>query len=109
MNLLFKQSYVHAFFSPLITTGQIDSVESLFTYPVGTTAANFSFPDHIPAFLDEVIAGASPEVLAACGENIECIFDASQTGNISVGLATMETNEINNNDQMQACKKRPSN
>ena len=60
---------------------------------------NFSHPDHIPAFLDEVVANASPEVLAACGNNTECIFDASQTGDISIGLETMAIDDNSKKDQ----------
>ena len=87
-----------------VHTGEILPDESLFTYPAGLGPGNFSHPYHIPAFLDEVVANASPEVLAACGNNTECIFDASETGDISIGLETMATNDINTNDQEQASK-----
>ena len=60
---------------------------------------DFSHPDHIPAFLDEVVANASPEVLAACGNNTECIFDASQTGEIGIGLETLAIDDNNRKDQ----------
>ena len=88
----------------MIPIGEILPEDSLFTYPEGMGPGNFSHPDHIPAFLDEVVANASPEVLAACGNNTECIFDASETGDISIGLETMATNNMNNDDQEQASK-----
>ena len=79
----------------VIITGQIRPDESVFTYPEGNTALDFAFPDHIPQFLDEVVATASVNVLTACGDSVQCIFDASQTGNISIGLETMIINVAN--------------
>ena len=78
--------------------------ESLFTYPDGQTYLNYSHPDHIPVFPDEAIDKASDEVLAACGTNKECIFDAVETGDISVGVKTMATIEVNLDDEAQACE-----
>lgn len=84
--------------SLLIILGLISPSESLFTYPEGLSSSNFSFPDHIPLFVDEVVANATAEVLAACGTNIRCIFDASLT-TLEIGIATMETDETNQEDQ----------
>ncbi len=84
-------------------TGQISSNESFFTYPEGMSAANYSFPDHIPVFLDE-LGDIPQEVLDVCGDNAECIFDATQTGNLDIGLETLTTNEGNVDDQNQASK-----
>ena len=80
-------------------TGEILSDDSLFVYPDGLGPGNYSHPYHIPAFLDEVVANASPEVLAACGNNTECIFDASETGDISIGLETMAIDDNSKKDQ----------
>ena len=66
--------------------------------------ANFSYPNHMPAFLDEVLDAASNETRALCGDNPECIFDATETGNMEIGLETLQTNQENNNNQMIACK-----
>ena len=68
------------------------------------SADNFSMPDHVPAFVDEVVAGASMEVIDSCGGNERCIFDASQTGNLSIGLTTMEIDEMNEENEMIASK-----
>ena len=76
-------------------TGQITPEESLFTYPEGTSAEDYAHPDHVPEFLDEVISTATVEVLSACGDSVQCIYDASQTGDINIGLETMVTNEAN--------------
>ncbi len=67
----------------------------MFSYPEGTTATNFAFPDHIPDFLDEVVAAANVDVTEACGGNVQCVFDASQTGDLNIGRETMKINEAN--------------
>ena len=66
--------------------------------------ANFSDPTHLPRFLDEVLDSATDDVRERCGNNTECIFDASETGNVNIGLETLETNMENTNDQTVACK-----
>jgi hypothetical protein len=85
-------------------TGRIDPRESLFTYPVGMSPANFSFPDHTPPFEKEVVDGALPEDIEMCMESPRCIFDATQTGILDVGLETMEMDEMNHQNQMIACE-----
>ena len=84
--------------------GQIDPEASLFTYSPGLSALNYSFPNHEPAFLDEVVAGASQEVLDACGDNVLCIFDASQTGNTEIGMQTTTIEETNVANEETASK-----
>ncbi len=76
----------------------------MFTYPEGITALDFAFPDHIPEFLDEVVNTASVEVLTACGDSVQCIFDASQTGDITIGLETMVINEVNVDYRQEASR-----
>lgn len=65
---------------------------------------DFSNPDHMPRFLDEVLANASADIRAMCGDNAECIFDAVETGDTNIGLETLGTNQENNDNQMIACK-----
>ena len=91
---------IHQFLS----SGQLLEGESLFTYPEGRTYLDYAHPDHVPVSPDEVVAIATPEVLAACGTNKECIFDAVETGDISVGLETMGTIETNLADEAEACE-----
>lgn len=76
-------------------TGQLQSGESLFQYPAGQTADDYAHPDHVPVFLQDIVNGADPQVVAACGSDSLCIFDAVQTGNTSIGIATMNTNQDN--------------
>lgn len=86
-------------------TGQLSSTEeSLFTYREGQTYLDYAHPNHVPSFIDEVVAAATPNILEACGSNLECIFDATETGDINVGLQTKMTQENNLNDQAQSCK-----
>ncbi len=84
-------------------TGQVNASESLFTYPEGLTAADFAVLNHDPPFLDEVVADASVDILQMCGDNVECIFDSIETGDISIGLETMTMISIIDEDEKLAC------
>ena len=78
----------------------INPEDSLFTYPEGMGPEDFSFPNHVPRFLDEVVAEASQDVMDACDGDLMCIFDAIQTGNTAIGLMTktlIETDIENRN------------
>ena len=76
-------------------TGQLQPNESLFQYPAGQTVDDFAHPDHVPVFLQDIANGADPQVVVACGNDSLCIFDAVQTGNTNIGIATMITNQDN--------------
>ena len=82
-------------------TGQISQNESLFFYEAGQNVSTFSDPDHVPQFLDEIDNGTLAEATQICGgtENIECLFDFSQTRNEELAVTTASTNNENNNDQ----------
>ena len=84
-------------------TGQVDASESLFTYPEGLTTEDFAVRDHDPPYLDEVVATASAEVLQMCGDNVECIFDSIETGDINIGLETVTMISIIDEDEKLAC------
>ena len=86
--------------------GRITEEESLFTYPVGTTYADYDFPDHIPPYLGEVVANAPQDIVNICNNNEQCIFDAVQTNNPEIGAGTLSTIENNNMDIMQTSKHR---
>ena len=85
-------------------TGQITDDTSLFTYPGNTGVSNFSFPDHMPVFLDELSADAIAEARRVCGNDSQCIYDFSQTGNEELAMVTMTTNEVNIMDATISCK-----
>ena len=82
----------------------MNAEQSLFTYPDGLSADNFSHPDHTPEFLDEVLANADPRTHDLCKGNVQCIFDASQTGNEEVGRATLQFDNNARQNEMEASK-----
>ena len=84
--------------------GEVNAEQSLFTYPEGLSADNFSHPDHIPDFLDEVLANSDPQTRELCKGNAECIFDVSQTGNEEIGMATLQFDNNTRQSQMEASK-----
>ena len=47
----------------------------------------------MPDFIDT--STADPSVIEACGNNTACIIDATLTGNISVGLNTLNVSNVN--------------
>ena len=75
--------------------GQISQSESIFQYMMGEDVSTFSQPDHMPPFLDVIIdtLEGNSTLTAVCGSNIECLFDFSQTGDETVGMATMQFTE----------------
>ena len=89
---------------PCHHTGQIAQNESLFTYADGQNVTTFVNPNHVPVFLDEVVANAAPEIVQSCNNDPMCIFDYDQTGDANVGEATLKTNQNNNDEQKQACE-----
>ena len=55
---------------------------------------NVSLDDtFIPAFLN--LSAVTPEIVALCGDNRECIFDVQQTGNTELGEQTKGFEEDN--------------
>ena len=59
--------------------------------------STFSDPNHIPPFLDEIMANleGNRTLTDACGNNTQCLFDFGQTGSEAIGMATMEfTQEV---------------
>ena len=74
--------------------GQITAEESLFFYRDGESTASLARPDHVPLFADELnISSLSQEIRDACGTNLECIFDAVETGSIAFGQQTSQEQE----------------
>ena len=69
--------------------------DSLFSYPDELSAADFSYPDHMPVFLDELDNSTLVEARRICGQDSQCIYDYSQTGSKEVAMITMETDQEN--------------
>ena len=70
----------------------------------------FVFPDCVlqdvffdgafrPAFLN--VSGLSPEIITLCGGNRECLYDASQTGNLVIAAQTAQFEQENQQIQEQ--------
>ena len=71
------------------------------------TADDFARPSHRPVYLDEVVTDVmtnNAEIADACDDNPQCIFDASQTNDMNVGMATLSTTEQNMEEQTQSRK-----
>ena len=66
--------------------------------------SDFTFPDHIPPFLSDVVASASADIISSCTGNEQCIFDAVQTGDPNIGMGTLDTVTNNNEDVVVASK-----
>lgn len=59
----------------------------------------------MPDFLDEFLASnPDPEIIELCNNNPQCIFDAIQTGDPSIGLDSADTNNRNMMDSINGGK-----
>ena len=78
--------------SPL---GQVTDDGSIFTYGLNENVAAFSNPDHVPPFLDEIISNLerNSTLTEMCGNNLQCLFDLDQTGDVNVGMDTLQFEE----------------
>ena len=71
--------------------------ESLFSYEMGKGPMNYHNTSWQPVFTSQIMAEASDEVLAACTPEgatqplQQCVFDATATNNVDVGMATTNT------------------
>ncbi|EDV29249.1 uncharacterized protein TRIADDRAFT_51362 [Trichoplax adhaerens] len=76
---------------------KINETQSLFTYPPGTTYQNFTDPDFLPLFSDNITAlfggdnDLYQQALSSCGNNIPCLYDASQTLNVELAVQGKDT------------------
>lgn len=72
---------------------QITSEETLFTYPIGKTYADFRDPYFEPSFAVPDIDAMPPELVAACRGNPECLLDLYLTGDLELAVGTLDTME----------------
>ena len=83
----------------ILIAGAITEGESLFSYFLDSaTFASYQYPNHQPAFLDQLTP--TVEQMEQCGNDKQCVYDYSQTGDIEIGLATMNVEQSNSMDQM---------
>ena len=93
-------------FVHMCTLGQITQSESIFTYEAGDSVDTFSVPDHAPPFLDEILSNLmdNTTLTSVCGDNVECLFDFSQTGDMEVGMAAITVENEMATKIQEACK-----
>ena len=73
---------------------------------MGESVATFSDPNHLPPFLDEIQSNlmANSTLTDVCGDNVECLFDFSQTGDMEVAMAAMTVENETAAETQEACK-----
>ena len=65
---------------------------SVFEYPVRMSHQDFSFPDFVPMFLDDVDDELKQNATQFCGAgNLECIYDMVMTGSEKLAEDTKDT------------------
>ena len=90
----------------IYTLGQITQSESIFTYEMSESVGTFSDPNHVPPFLDEIQSDlmSNSTLRDVCGDNIECLFDYAQTGDVEVGMAAMAVENETAIEMQESCK-----
>ncbi|KAL4229260.1 Mucin-4 [Mactra antiquata] len=84
-------------------TWMTTSDESIFKYNSGETHADYSFPNYVPSFLDEVNQTVIDEATSFCGTgNNQCIFDYVFTGNTELAADTTATQTQADENDAQA-------
>ena len=76
-------------------SGQINQSQSLFTYAQNESVDTFAKPDFLPMFIENITwfnASVEREARTRCGDDIECLFDAAATNDVSIGLVTKDIN-----------------
>ena len=89
-----------------LISGQVTSEESIFAYEPGESVVTFSYPNHIPPFLDEILSSlmGNTTLTDVCGDNVECLFDFDQTGDVEVGMAAMAIENETMAELQELCK-----
>ena len=66
----------------------------------------FSNPDHTPPFLDEFLASlmGNSTLTAVCSDNVGCLFDFAQTGDVDVGMAAIVVENETETETRETCK-----
>ena len=79
----------------LLFLGQITDQESLFTYGPGENVSTFANATFEPMFVEDINwADNETEAQAKeqCKGDVECLFDAASTNDVSIGVASREIN-----------------
>ena len=79
-----------------------EDTESLFRYEPGEGPQSYHDSTWMPDFTATVVDQATDDVIAACTPAgatepvAQCVFDATATGDVSIGMATTDTLNENN-------------
>lgn len=74
-----------------LRVGQLNASETLFTYPSGATYLNYSNPNHEPRFSDEIDPSDYVNYTHACNGSAVCLYDALESGDITLGQMSAST------------------
>ena len=63
-------------------------------------------PNHVPPFMDELLPNLreNETLVEVCGDNMECLFDFSETGDVEVGMSTVAVENEAMIESISACK-----
>lgn len=89
--------YVEEFlaYSTHFFSGQINQTQSLFTYAQNESVDTFAKSDFTPMFVEDITwhnNSVRELAEAQCGNDIECLFDAAATNDVSIGIVTKDIN-----------------
>ena len=81
-------------------------MKAFFTYEAGESVDTFSDPNHAPPFLDEIVSNlmGNSTLTDVCSDNVECLFDFAQTGDMEVGMAAMAVENETATEMQESCK-----
>ena len=74
-------------------SGFASQTESMFSYYDNTSWQFYSHPTHVPVFADEIFPTDVQK--SVCGNDIQCIYDLSQTNSTSFAMETARFGDIN--------------
>ncbi|XP_037033301.1 sushi domain-containing protein 2-like [Bradysia coprophila] len=70
---------------------KIDCKDSLFTYPSDKGYESFHDDKYVPKTDPIDVDNVPPKVKEVCGDNYECLFDFTVTGNVEMATSTLTT------------------
>ena len=92
IHMYFECSYSSPVKITYIIIGMTTQSESLFTYYGNRSWELYAHPAHTPVFADEIIPTDYQRLL--CANNVECIYDLSQTNSTRFAMETTKFGEV---------------
>jgi hypothetical protein len=75
----------------IFSSGQVTEYTSLFTYKQGENVNTFSNSSFEPTFIEDYEFGndtLKQEALEKCEGDVNCLFDAASTNDVTMGIST---------------------